>query len=476
MIHFDPTRRHLCGLLLGGCLLVSCSDDTIPPPPSPAVTLETEAVGETSVRFCLAATDAEQAWYLAVPADRPAPDAATVAATGTAADVSEARSYTVDGLVPRTEYLISAVAARDGLYSDVATIRCVTVQGPNIVLTAAEGATYLTASFTARIDHADRAAWLLLQEGEQAAPERILSDGTPLEADGQEHRTPLADPEPGAVYRVAVAAANANAEAVQVLELTTLQEPPYDYTGVCTFGAGTYYGDMENDQSTGEYFLTLTDAEVTADGYTASAGLITQFDLFSTLAPDKMDARPRSGIYRFVTPQPGAEPGTFRDACTEWSIGGVNSVWRELGDDGVVVQLGYLTDATLEYLDCGDGTCRIAAYATLAGGRGIRMRWDGPLAFVNRIPGELQDIDATGFEVVEAGYLGKKNTTGSDEFVIRFADDPTNPRTGLVLDFYAPPGADPRTPRIPSGEYGPRASFRPTRSPFMSGILPSGRF
>lgn len=471
MTYFDPTLRHLCGLLLGGCLLVSCSDDPIPPtPPSPTVTLETEAVGETSVRFYLAATNADRAWYLAVPADRPAPDAATVAATGTAADVTQARSYTVDGLVPQTEYLVAAVAARDGLYSEVATIRCLTVQGPDIFLTAADGATYLSASFTARIDHANRAAWMLLAEGEQAEPERILADGTPLEADGQGHETSLADPDPGVVYRVAVAAANADAEAVQVLELTTLEEPPYAYSVTCTYGAGSYYGNMNNEQGTGEYLLLLTDAHITPEGYAASSGLILRFDLYSLLAPDKMDARPQSGIYRFIAPLPGASA----DACTEWAIGGANSDWRELDDGGVTVATGHLTDAVLEYRDCGDGTCRIAAYATLADGRNIRMLWEGPLTFGNQIPGELQDIDATEFQVVEASYLGKKNTMGSDEFVIRLADDPSNPRNSMVLDFYATPCADPGNPRISAGTYRQAGWFSTDPFTFCVGDIAFG--
>lgn len=475
MSHFYPTLRPLCCLAVGLAAFASCNDEEQTLPPVPVeVKLEAQASTETSIRFLLTATAADRAWYLVVPADTAAPSAAAIAEGGIAADVTQPLSYTVDGLEPQTEYLVSAVASRDGVFSEVATVKCLTVLAPDIRLAAAEGATFLTAGFTARIADADRAAWLLLPEGGGADAARILSKGTPLETDGQTHTIALSAPEPGVSYRVAVAAANPDAESVEVLTMTTLDEPSYDYAGTCTYAAGTYYEDMDNDQGTGEYFLTLTDAVVTPEGYTASSGFITQFDLFSLLASDKMRALPQSGIYRFVTPQAGTEPGQFVDACTEWSIGGVNSTWRELNQDGVVVETGYLTDATLEYRDAGDGTCRIAAYLTLAGGRGLKMRWNGPLGFDNRIPGELQDIDATGYAVTEARYLGKKNTTGSDEFIIRFADDSAKPRNSLVLDFYAATAADPGNPRIPAGEYGPADWFGTDPFTFCIGDIAFG--
>lgn len=474
MLHFNPALRTLCGLAAGLIAFASCSDDEQTPPYAPAeVKLDAFSATPTSIRFRLTATGADHAWYLVVPADRPAPDAAAIAATGAAADVSQPGSYTIDGLEPQTEYLVSAVAARDGVLSEVAAVKCPTVLAPGIELAAAEGATFLTGGFTARIVDADRAAWLLLPEGAEAGAGRILTEGAPIEADGGTHEISLNDPEPGTVYRVAVAAANPDAESVEVLALTTCEEPSYDYAGICTYAAGTYYGDMDNDQGTGEYFLTLTDAEVTPEGYTASSGFIMQFDLYSLLAPDKMRALPQSGLYRFVTPQAGAEPGQFVDACTEWSIGGVNSIWRELGEDGVVDADGYLTDATLEYRDAGDGTCRIAAYAVFAG-KAVKMRWDGPLRFDNRIPGELQDLDATGFAVIEARYLGRKNTAGADEFVIRLADDGAQPRNSLVLDFYTSPATDPLNPRISAGEYGPADWFGTDPFTFSVGDIAFG--
>lgn len=380
------------------------------------------------------------------------PDASALIERGTRTE-ADGQPLTADGLTPRTSYFIAAVAAMEDLCSEVASAPFTTDISPEIILEPAAEATYLTAAFNVTVANADRAAWMLLPAGEDPDAARVLEQGEEIAADGTAHAIRLPEPEPGVEYTVAVAAANERMQKVETCVMTTQPEPEYDYSGVCTFGAGTYYGDMDNDQGTGEFFLTLSDAEVTPEGYAASEGYILQLDLYSLLAADKMNASPQEGIYRFVTPQPSQTPGEFTDACTQWSIGGVNSIVRELDEQGIIVASSYLHDATLEYRKREDGSCRIVAYATLGGGLRLRMRWDGPVEFANRIPGVLQDLDATDYEVIEANFYGKKNTTGSEEFVIRFVDDATHPTQSMVLDFYAPPGADPSSPRIPAGTY-----------------------
>lgn len=390
--------------------------------------------------------------YTVIEAAAGTPSAGDILADGIPGDPSQEKTYCADGLETETEYIIAAAASNEGGTSEVATVRTSTGSTPSAVLEQEKEFTFLTASFSITPSKAERAAYMLLEK-DRAVPsaQEILEGGIRVGTDGTE-TIELLKLKPETGYIIAAAAENEYAcSEVSILELEKMPEPVYESTVNCTYAAGSYYGDMYNDKGTGEFFLVLTDVEFVND-YAVSAGTILQLDTYSQLAGVKVGAEPLNGIYRFITPVPGEEPGSYVDACTEYSIGGLNSIWRETDGQGLVKNYGLLTGAVLEYLIT-DGSYRIVAYATYSDGRNVKLTYEGECRFRNTVPSDLRDIDVTGFGSAEAVYYGQKNSFGSDQFSVRLQDTAEDPQQKVILEFYVPVCSDPGNPEVPSGTF-----------------------
>ncbi len=390
--------------------------------------------------------------YTVIVATAGMPEARDILTDGIPGDPSQEKIYSAGGLEPDTEYIIAVAASNEGGLSEVATARISTGSTPFAALEQGKEFTFLTASFSISSSKAERAAYMLLEKDEGVpSAQEILEDGMRVGTDGPE-KIYLSQLKSEADYIVVAAAGNAYAcSEVAVLELEKMPEPAYESTVACTYAAGSYYGDMYNDKGTGEFFLVLTDVEFIND-YAVSAGTILQLDTYSQLSAVKTGAEPLNGIYGFITPIPGEEPGTFVDACTEYSIGGLNSMWRETDGQGLLVNYGLLTNAVLEYL-IKDGNYRIVAYATYSDGRTVKLTYEGECGFRNTVPSDLQDIDVRGFGSAEAVYLGQKNSLGSDQFIVCLQDTAEDPQQRVILEFYVPVCSDPGNPEIPSGTF-----------------------
>lgn len=198
------------------------------PVPRPAVTLAAGEATVSSLRFTLTPADADKAAFACYPKGAPEPEAGELLRSGTPADATAAKPYTVEDLDPNTTYIIAAAASSGEAISEVARIEMTTLgNNPSLELSLVE-ATSSAIRFAITPRRADRAAYMYYKAGE-AAPdaERILAEGTAADAD-QYAAYLLEGLNSSTGYVIAAAAANgAELSEVATLEATTAApEPP----------------------------------------------------------------------------------------------------------------------------------------------------------------------------------------------------------------------------------------------------------
>lgn len=89
------------------------------PVPAPSVEIRIGETSSASVTFTLSPMNADRCFYMVVAAGGRLPDAATLERDGTQAGPSSDEPYTVDGLTPRTDYAVVAVAAQGDRFGEV---------------------------------------------------------------------------------------------------------------------------------------------------------------------------------------------------------------------------------------------------------------------------------------------------------------------------------------------------------------------
>lgn len=96
---------------------VGCSSDSTeqvsPTPVTPSVSLQADQSGETTLKFTLTPTNAQQVAWLCLSREEAIPTAEQILSRGNQASATAQTQQSVEGLNPDTEYLIVAAAKRD---------------------------------------------------------------------------------------------------------------------------------------------------------------------------------------------------------------------------------------------------------------------------------------------------------------------------------------------------------------------------
>lgn len=195
------------------------------PVPEPKAALTAGEATVDALHFTLTPTDADKAAYACYPKGAPEPSAEELLRSGTQADASASKPYTVEGLHPNTAYIIAAAASAGDVVSPIVRIEMTTLgNNPSLELSLVEAAA-TSVRFAITPQRADRIAYTYYIKGEPTpSAEQVLATGTP--GDATQYNTYLLDGlTPATEYTIAAVAANGK-ELSEVVTLEATTEAP----------------------------------------------------------------------------------------------------------------------------------------------------------------------------------------------------------------------------------------------------------
>lgn len=232
------------------CLATSCEEPVNPDGNGdvlnlPKVTIAAGEAGENQISFTLSPENASEVRYLVLESSETLPDATGVMSDGEEADPSVEKEYTVDGLVPSTDYTVLAAAKNaDGLTSLVAKLEMTTSEHVPVFPVVAISNVAVNenvATFDYSLTDAEKAFWVCIPASE-AAPDAqgIFSSGE--EFTGSQGTVTVSDLSYETDYVIYAAAQNADGYSeVESATFSTLEAPvPEPAVGDFYYSDGTW--------------------------------------------------------------------------------------------------------------------------------------------------------------------------------------------------------------------------------------------